>query len=193
MTHRAYLFIGPPASGKGTHGKVIGQLPGFIHFSMGAAFRKLRPGDPRGEKLLARIQSSFTSGELVPDEIVLEVFRNELERLVASGAYQPGDDRLLLDGIPRTAGQAAGLAGVVEVLVVFKFVCSRAVILERVRGRALEEGRADDAIEILERRLDIYEHEIEALMSCYPSGQVIEIDSTQPPARVLRSILEHMG
>lgn len=189
MKYRAYIFIGPPASGKGTHCKAIGTLPGFFHFSMGAAFRGLDLRQVRDAQLVTEIQRSITTGELVSDRNVLAIFRNAIDRLAESGAFSPEHDCVLLDGIPRTRGQAEGLAETVEVLKVFQIVCDREVILARTRGRALKEGRADDTVEVLENRIAIYERELGPLMDLYPPEVVATIDTTDPPAQVLRNML----
>jgi len=62
--YRAILLFGAPGAGKGTQGKIIGQVPNFIHYSCGDAFRSLRVDSPLG-----RVFVEFASkGQLVPDE-----------------------------------------------------------------------------------------------------------------------------
>lgn len=155
---------------------------------MGAAFRRMDSRVVKDADLLGRIQSFTSTGHLVPDGIVMEVFRRHLERLEASGALVPDHDALVLDGIPRTRGQAAGLTDLIEVRRVFHFECDRDEIRRRVKGRAMAEGRADDTTEVLERRLAAYDQEAPSLLAYYSPGLTVCIDTTGPPARSLEKI-----
>jgi len=191
---KTYLFIGPPASGKGTHCRVIGQLPGFCHLSTGQAFRRLVERGDASADLLARIAESTATGNLLPDELAQEAARKYLAEMAALGTYHPGNDILLLDGLPRTRGQAEWLSHRAEVLGVFEFRCSREVSLERAQHRSRKEGRQDDSdLDIVRHRLDIYEAELPGLIGFYPPEIVSPIDTTQPPHHVLRAVLEHMA
>jgi adenylate kinase len=185
---QAYIFIGPPACGKGTYGKALGMIPGFCHFSMGSAFRRMDSRVVKDADLLGRIQSFTSRGELVPDGIVMEVFARHLEKLEASGALAPQFDALILDGIPRTRGQAEALVKMIHVRRVFHFECDRDEIRRRVKSRAMAEGRADDTAEVLERRLASYEREAPELLAFYTSEVMIDIDTTGRPARTLESL-----
>lgn len=192
MKPRALILIGPPASGKGTHGKVLGMLPGFHHFSMGHAFRNR---SPQTEEERAQMESLFqltSKGHLVPDEMALRMFDESLAGLISSGQFQPAVERLILDGIPRTAFQAEGVESRVEVERVFEFLCPDEEILRRIRGRAIKEGRADDAsMEIVETRLRVYRRELPGLREAY-AGRIISLDSGRPAHVVLRELLEHL-
>ncbi|MEM1058113.1 MAG: nucleoside monophosphate kinase [Verrucomicrobiota bacterium] len=191
---RAYVFIGPPASGKGTHCRVIGSLPGFCHLSTGQAFRRLVERGDADAGLLARIATSTASGDLLPDEVAQEAARRYLTELVAEGRYDPARDILLLDGIPRTAGQAAWLGQSAEVLGVYEFRCSPEVSLERAGKRARKENRADDAnLDIVRHRLEVYARELADLLGSYPAELITPIDTSQPPHHVLRAVLAPMA
>lgn len=192
MNFHAYLLIGPPAAGKGTYGRPVGQLPGFFHLSMGAAFRGMDQRNPRQRELLQKIQPYTSRGDLVPDEIAMEVFTTHLDRLVAAGTIHPDEDQLLLDGIPRTLGQAKALVPLVTVRKVFHFVCDREEIYRRVRGRAISEGRTDDTEAVLANRLAIYDREIGPLLAFYPKELVCTLDTTQRPSRVLQQFVSFL-
>ena len=67
MKYRAILLFGAPGAGKGTQGKILGQIPNFVHFSCGDAFRNLRV-----DSQLGRVFMEYASkGQLVPDEVVV--------------------------------------------------------------------------------------------------------------------------
>lgn len=191
---KTYLFIGPPASGKGTHCRVIGTLPGFCHLSTGQAFRRLVERGDASPELLEQIAATTATGNLLPDEIAQDAAKAYLAELVEAEQYHPGNDILLLDGIPRTAAQAEWLSQEAEVLGVFEFVCPPEVSLQRASGRARKENRSDDAdLSIVQHRLDVYAQELPGLIGFYSPELVTQIDTTQPPHHVLRAVLEGMA
>lgn len=192
MKPEAIVLIGPPASGKGTHGKVLGMLPGFFHFSMGHAFRNRTPQNEEERAFLESLFHLTSKGNLVPDEIALRLFDETLAGLVGSGQFQPASQRLVLDGIPRTGAQALALETRVRIGKVFEFVCPDGEIFRRIRGRALKEGRADDAsMEIVETRLAVYRRELPGLLQPY-QDRIIRLDSGRPAHAVLHEILGHL-
>jgi adenylate kinase len=189
---RAIVLIGPPASGKGTHGKVLGMLPGFYHFSMGHAFRSREPRDAAERELLEQLFQKTSKGNLVPDDIALRMFDEVLAGLRSSGQFQPSAQLLVLDGIPRTGPQAEAMQERVEIERVFEFICTDEEIFRRIRGRALKEGRADDAsIEIVETRLRVYRQEHDALVRPF-NEKVVRLDTNRPAHEVLRELLGHL-
>ena len=103
LKYRTILIFGPPGSGKGTQGKTIGTLPGFFHCSCGEVFRSI---DVRTE-LGATFLDYSSKGQLVPDEITIQLWQARIKSCVESRAYKPEIDRLVLDGIPRNADQAS--------------------------------------------------------------------------------------
>jgi len=192
MKPKAIVLIGPPASGKGTHGKVLGMLPGFFHFSMGHAFRSRTPKNEEERDLLESLFQLTSKGNLVPDDIALRMFDETLAGLAGSGQFQPESDLLILDGIPRTAGQARAIDQRMDIIHVFEFLCSDDEILRRVRGRVLKEGRADDAsTETVQTRLAVYRRELPGLLEAF-AGRVIPLDTGRPAHQVLRDLLGHL-
>ncbi len=138
-------MLGAPGSGKGTQGKIIGAIPRFFHCACGDVFRQL---DTRTE-LGRRFVEYSSKGELVPDELTVELWKNQIDRSEDSGVYKPDIDILVLDGIPRNAHQADMLAQYVEVTQVFHLSCpDREELMRRMRKRALKDNRLDDAKEV---------------------------------------------
>ncbi len=93
------VLLGPPGAGKGSLASLIGQRLRVAHLSTGAIFREEMS---RRTSLGRRVAQYVTSGRLVPDALVVQVMGAQLRRLAAATGF-------VLDGFPRTAGQAAGL------------------------------------------------------------------------------------
>ncbi len=189
---KAFYLIGPPASGKGTHGKLIGGLPGYFHFSMGQAFRSLKPKTRQERDELQQVHELTSRGYLAEDELTMRVFDDYFAGLVASRSFDPEDQILILDGIPRRRSQAEWLDERVELIGVIELICEPKVILDRIERRALEEGRADDTLEVVKTRLQVYAEELAPMMEYFSPDKVHQINSDEAPVRVLRQILEVM-
>ena len=186
--YKTVLLCGAPGAGKGTQGKILGSIPGFFHLSCGDVFRTININSELGQKIC-----EYTArGDLVPDDITVELWQENMNARKVLNDYKPNTDLLVLDGIPRNAEQAELLTAHIEVLKVVHLVCAdKEKMIERLRRRALKENRADDAREeVIRHRWDIYEEESRPLLAFYPSENVIEVDATQSPSEVLTAVLE---
>jgi adenylate kinase len=184
----AFLILGAPGSGKGTQGKIMGKIPRFFHCACGDVFRSLDTRSGLGKQFV-----DFSSrGELVPDELTIELWKAQLDSLAETHFYKPDIDFLVLDGIPRNVRQAELLDRHVEVHQVFHLSCpNREELVRRMRKRALKENRLDDASDkVIDHRIATYEAETKPILEFYPSERVITIDATQPPVKVLADILQ---
>ncbi|MFG0257542.1 MAG: adenylate kinase family protein [Phycisphaerales bacterium JB043] len=182
------LIFGGPGAGKGTQGKLLDAIQGFVHFSTGDAFRSLDE-----DSTLAKNVRQFSSkGELVPDEITLSVLRNGLDHESDELRYNPETDLLILDGFPRNPKQAELLKSYMDVVAIVHLRCSDPdVLVGRLKKRALEEGRADDAKEdVIRRRLEVYTQETEPVLSMYDKALIHEVEATGTPDEVLANVLE---
>jgi adenylate kinase len=187
VKYRAILLFGPPGAGKGTQGKILGQIPNFVHFSCGDAFRNLRVDSPLG-----RVFMEYASqGHLVPDEPTIELSKTSVNGLIATGRFHPEADTLVLDGIPRNPNQARILDELVSVKGIFNLFCPVLdKLVSRLQRRALKENRLDDAnIDVIRTRLETYKKETRAVLECYDESLIHQIDSTNEPMRVLLDIL----
>lgn len=185
--YRAILLFGAPGAGKGTQGKIIGQVPNFVHYSCGDAFRSLRVDSPLG-----RVFVEYASkGQLVPDEPTIELWKQSIQGLIATGRFNPDADTLLLDGIPRNPRQVELMAELIDVKAVFNLFCPQVdKLVARLQRRALKENRLDDAnVDVIRARLETYKRETRAVLECYPETIIHQIDSTQEPLLVLLDIL----
>lgn len=185
-------MFGAPGSGKGTHGKILGAIPGYVHCSCGEVFRNLNPETPLG-KVFVEYSSR---GQLVPDEPTIELWRQYAQGLVATGRFHPARDTLVLDGIPRNVRQAEMLRQFVNVAAVFN-LCSANFenLVKRLQRRALKDNRLDDAnLEVIRARLKTYEQETKPVLHFYGREIVYRIntDGTPPEtfSKVLRQVIK---
>lgn len=186
MKYRTYLFFGAPGSGKGTQGKTLGTVPGYFHCACGDVFRSIDVRTKLGQAFL----EYSSRGELVPDEITVELWRVRIEHGVEAHIFKPEIDHLLLDGIPRNVRQAEIMDDIIDVRKVFHLSCpDRSKLVERLKKRALKDNRLDDANEsVIRRRLETYEAESKPLLNQYGRELICEIDALQSPVEVLSQI-----
>lgn len=185
--YKTVLLFGAPGAGKGTQGKILGTIPGFFHFSCGDVFRSI---DIHSE--LGRIFYEYSSrGELVPDQVTVQMWAQNISARTIIGYYKPAKDLLVLDGIPRTRAQAEMMDQHIDVLKIVHLVCKdQAAMIERLRRRALKENRFDDADEkVIRRRWAVYEKETFPVLDHYSRDKVIEVNSVGSPAMVLSEVL----
>lgn len=191
MKYRAILLFGAPGAGKGTQGKILGQIPNFVHFSSGDAFRGLRVDSPLG-----RVFVEYASkGQLVPDGPTIELWKQSVQGLIGNGRFDPKADTLILDGIPRNPDQARMMEELIDVKAIFNLFCPVLdKLVVRLQRRALKENRLDDAnVEVIRQRLETYKRETRAVLDCYPEQTIHQIDSTQEPLLVLLDIVRFLA
>lgn len=188
---RTILIFGPPGSGKGTLGKFLSTAGNHFHLSSGDIFRGMDPDSPTG-----RLYHSYASkGNLVPDEVTIEVWRQYMDGLISTNRYFPTKQFLLLDGIPRTLLQAKILDQYIEVMkIIVLDMPNIDGLIKRMKRRALIEKRQDDADEeILKNRMDVYKKETLSLLDYYPSEKVATFNADQKPLEVLRDVLVQLS
>jgi adenylate kinase len=186
----AFVILGAPGAGKGTQGKVLGSIPRFFHCACGDVFRSLDTRTPLGQQFVAY----SSRGELVPDELTVDLWKTQLDHLADSHVYKPDIDFLVLDGIPRNVRQAQLLEQHIEVHQVFHLSCpNRDELARRMRKRALKDNRIDDASDkVIDQRIATYEAETKPILAFYPQDRVTTIDATQPPVKVLSEVIQRV-
>ena len=168
-----YILFGPPGAGKGTQATAMVEKYNLHHISTGALLRKeIAAGTELGLQAKALIEK----GCLVPDEVVEGMIESEFKTV-------KGVEGFLLDGFPRTIPQAEALDKILaktaeEVTATVSIMIPDEMIMERIKGRALKEGRADDASEeIINTRIVTYHNQTEPLIEYYTeAGKYNEID-----------------
>lgn len=180
---KAILMFGAPGTGKGTQSAALGQLPGFRHIDMGEILRSLDPRTEAGREA----QSYMGKGELLPDELVVSIWRQAVSEDEQNDRIARDRDLLILDGIPRTVGQAKLLAEDVEPIVLVELMATDVQQLrERIHRRAASQQRLDDLYRAaLDKRFELYEREKPGLLDFYPDSIRTTIDAQQPPLAVL--------
>ncbi|MBL9141914.1 MAG: nucleoside monophosphate kinase [Phycisphaerae bacterium] len=186
--YKTILLFGAPGVGKGTQGKILGRIPGFYHLACGDVFRSLDMTSDLGQKFM----EYSGRGELVPDELTIEMWKQNIHAQTILSIYKPAQDLLVLDGIPRNLNQAKALAPYLEVLHVIHLVCRDIdAMVMRMRRRALKENRLDDADEkVIRRRFEVYERETAPLIAHYPADCVHNVDAIGSPAIILQRVLD---
>ncbi len=183
---KTYLLFGAPGSGKGTQGVTLGVVPHFYHLACGDVFRSI---DTRTDVGKAFLEYSGR-GELVPDEITVQLWRARINDSVKMHVFRPEMDALVLDGIPRNVRQAELMGELIEVRQIFHLSCpDRSALVGRLKQRALRDNRLDDANEeVIKRRLETYDAESKPVLEYYGGDRITEIDATQLPIKVLSDI-----
>jgi len=189
--YRSIIFFGMPGSGKGTQGAVLGQLPDFMHISMGDIFRRI----PRTGKFGCEIESYTSQGRMVPDDLTVRIFERHLAILEMQEVLMADRDTLLLDGLPRSYAQAVRLDPLIDVVQIFHLsIGDKAKAIDRLRARALRENRLDDMSEdVIRRRLDTYYDETFKTLSFYPKELIYDVDAGRCMIDVLCSIVDRLA
>jgi len=208
------VLLGPPGSGKGTHGKKLSECLGVPTVSTGDI---LRQAIQEGTALGKSAEEHVKSGRLVTDEIVLGLVETRLGRKDAARGF-------ILDGFPRTVAQAEGLKGLLgerPLDRVLNLVVPTEVVVNRLRDRwlctqcgaiynmstappkvagkcdkcggALQQ-RADDQPETVRKRLEVYARETAPLVAYYErEGVLRNVDASGPAADVYAAIQRAIG
>ena len=202
------VFLGPPGAGKGTiaaKAKLVYSIP---HISTGDLFRA---NIKNGTELGRRVQAILAAGDLVPDEVTIDMVRERLKEEDALNGF-------ILDGFPRTIAQADALGAMTDLDRVVNFVLDKEDIVKRLSGRRVckstgrtyhilynppkvegiddESGemliqRDDDKEEAIRNRLEVYEASTAPLIAYYrDKGLLVDIDASKSPDEVLSSMVE---
>ncbi len=178
------LFLGPQGAGKGTQGKLISSEYGIPHIATGDMLRTAMAADtPLGRQ----VKPIYDRGELVPDDLMIELIRERLSQDDAGEGF-------VLDGFPRTSVQAEALDQMLAEIdrpltVVVEFELPEEVCVERLTKRAAEEGRIDDTPEVIRTRLRLYHEQTEPLIEYYRArGILVTVPADRPVDEVFAEI-----
>ena len=166
------VLFGPPAAGKGTQAKRLVAGRGMVQLSTGDM---LRAAKASGSELGKRVAAVMDSGQLVSDEIVIDLIEERLPEADAAGGA-------IFDGFPRTIAQAEALDAMLarhgeKVDKVVRLVVDGDALMQRITKRFVEEGRADDNPEAFKTRLAAYDAMTAPLIPFYrEQGKLAEVD-----------------
>jgi adenylate kinase len=202
------VFVGPPASGKGTQAKVICSRWGIAQVSTGDM---LRAAKTEG-KLPAELVAKMAAGALVPDDVVIGLIDERTRAKDCDGGF-------LLDGFPRTVPQAKALADTLQkrgqtLDAVVALEVPRELLIERAVLRRTDkrtgqiyhlkysppppgadlEHRADDQEEVVRRRLDTYEAMTAELLPFYEGVGILKrVNGVGSMTEVTERVLSALG
>ncbi len=202
MAQHDLILLGPPGAGKGTHAEYLKTDMNYMHLSTGDL---LRVAVAAQNNLGKQAQTYMEAGELVPDDLVIDLVAERMEQLGS-------DEYYLLDGFPRTIVQAEALAEILEGIgreqpLVINLAVSDAEVVRRLSGRRMCPGcgtiynvhrdgldigdncpqcggelyqRSDDQPEAIRNRLEVYKQDSALLIEYYRQrGQLVTVDAEQ--------------
>lgn len=200
------IFLGPPGAGKGTMASRLAEEKGIPHVSTGDIFRENINNET---DLGKRVKAILDSGELVPDELTIELVRDRLSQEDAKKGF-------ILDGFPRTIPQAEALDGFARIDKVVRFILGDEEIVKRLSGRRVHKAsgrtyhiefsppkapgkddvtgeelmqRPDDREESIKNRLEVYRRQTEPLVDYYQErGLLVDIDARPEPDTVFANL-----
>jgi adenylate kinase len=184
-TPEVLLLVGPPGAGKGTQAEKLARARRLKKLSTGDM---LRDHVKRGTELGRRAKAIMEAGELVPDEVIVGMVRDDLAAMAPV--------RVLLDGFPRTTAQAEALE---RLLSERDATITAAVLLEvdteelvaRLVKRAAEQGRTDDNEATVRTRMNVYSAQTAPLISYYEAtGKLRRVDGVGSVEEVFARISE---
>tara|TARA_E500000331_G_scaffold296396_1_gene295041 strand:+ start:36 stop:611 length:576 start_codon:yes stop_codon:yes gene_type:complete len=184
------ILLGPPGAGKGTQSKYLINAFGLKQLSTGDM---LRVAIEEGSDLGKQVQLIVDSGDLVPDNIMIEMVTTRITRTDCIGGF-------VLDGFPRTVLQAEKLNEVlsqkkIKIDHVIALDVKLGSLLERIRNRVLEvpeeQRRQDDDEETLKHRLNVYKEQTAPILPYYEKmGLLKMVDGMLTPDEVSKKINE---
>lgn len=189
MTGVRLLLIGPPGAGKGTQAAILAQTFGIPAISTGDIFRE----NVRNETELGKRAKEFMDrGDNVPDSLTNELVEDRLGQSDCAAGF-------LLDGFPRTAAQVEALNGMLSsqgtaLDAVVELVADVEVVVERLKKRAVEQGRTDDDESVVRHRLEVYREQTAPLIDLYgQSGLLVSVDGIGAIDEVTGRIMEKLS
>jgi len=185
------IFLGAPGSGKGSYASRIAPKRNIPHISTGELFRK---NIEEETEIGIKAKEFMDNGDLVPDEIVIEMLKNRIENEDCQNGF-------ILDGFPRTIPQAEKLAEITDIDIAVNMDVPDAIIIKRISSRVTckdcgeifniithkpkEDGicdkcqgevitRPDQKPEIIQNRLKVYEEQTAPLIDFYKNKGILQ-------------------
>jgi adenylate kinase len=208
------IIFGPPGSGKGTYASRLQGKLGVDVIAMGDIFREImKENTPLGKKVKGFVEK----GQLVPDDVVIEVLKQRLAKVSSSNGF-------ILDGFPRTIDQAKALDSITKIDVIILLTVPDWIIIERLSTRRIckncgevynirylkpkVEGvcdkcgrqlyqRSDATAEVIKDRIKVYEKQTQPILQHYkekkiPLAEFKTESLDMPPETAVKKILNDL-
>lgn len=202
------ILLGAPGSGKGTLGRGLNEKYHIPPISTGEIFRD---NIKRGTELGKKVKEIIDRGDLVSDEIVIEIVKDRLSQDDCKNGY-------MLDGFPRTVEQARALEEFASIDVVINLEVENEKVVERLLGRRLcpkcgystnthwdyysdicpkcgatVVKRDDDTEESIRERLNVYDEKTAPLIKYYKERNLLKgFDCDGKPADILNNVVKEL-
>ena len=183
------VLFGPPGAGKGTQAKLICEKYFLNHLSTGDLLRK---ESSKETSLGIQIKNTINDGKLVSNETTIELIKQFINE------NKNNKKGFLFDGFPRNKKQAELLDHLMEsinekILCVILLNVNEDVLKERIMNRSATEGRSDDNLETLSKRLHTYSSETEPLIEYYSSQNLVrKVNGTGEISDINQGISSHI-
>ncbi len=184
-----FLIFGPPGSGKGTQSVKLAEKFNLVHLSTGDMLRaEIKAGTDLGK----RMSSIMSKGELVPDEVVIEMIAYKIDNSKGSAGF-------LFDGFPRTVAQTRSLEKMlndrgmkIDKMLVLEV--DHDELVKRLLARAEQSGRPDDKDPaVIECRIDVYKEKTEPIIKyCSERGIYQPVDGMGTIDDIFKRLADHM-
>lgn len=180
------LILGIPGSGKTTQVDKLAKYLGVNTIKMGMILRKRAQ---ENDQLGAQLKKVMSKGELVVDQIVADIIKNELEAPVESnsGVQRPGYNKgFVMEGYPRTVEQ-------IELFdPKFDRVFYLNLSIDEAKKRLMERGRFDDNKDAIETRLKVQMQDLQKILKYY-KDVLVQVDGSLGIDEVYQEILAHLN
>ena len=189
LKYKTVLIFGPPGTGKGTQAKLLEKTGKYFHFSMGQMCRSLNVNTEVG-----RIAKNLVDkGELLPNDLAIKLFQENINNLVREKIFQPKEQILILDGVPRNVEQIRLINRLVDIKKIIYLKINPETVIERARKRLNEEQRNDDRNpDVVMRRLEIFKKETLQMLNHYDKRLIVEIDGSKSVEKINREIINFL-
>ncbi|MDR2039086.1 MAG: adenylate kinase [Bacteroidales bacterium] len=184
------VLFGAPGAGKGTQATLLADKHELVHLSTGEI---LRQEIAQGTELGKLAQKKIDRGELVPDDVVIDMIREQIEKYADAKGF-------IFDGYPRTQAQAKALDQLMEekgmhISSMVALDVTMDELTDRLLKRGKDSGRVDDqSIDVIKNRIDVYHKKTEPLIEYYQAQEKYHpINGSGPIEDIFNRLHQHVN